>query len=221
MPTNHFYFFESRIKTMEIINNDIDGIKAAEILQRSFQDDPVTLYVLSFIKDEALRKQFNKRLFQITLGAAIEYEHVITTGKEDHYGVAVWYPPNKHSPSSLYELYSKSFWELPYMLGILATFKLGKEIVIGFELRRNKHMKDKEYYYLQMIGVEPNQQGKGYSKKVMNPILEKADKEKQYCYLESTKKENVPIYEHFGFQVLEEYKVHDTLSVWLMARAPK
>ncbi|CAO3623424.1 unnamed protein product [Cunninghamella echinulata] len=206
---------------MEIIDNSIDGLRAAETLQHSFRDDPVVLYVLEFIKDEHLKKEFYKKLFQITLCAAIEYDNVISTGKDNHYGVAIWYPPDKHSPSSLIEVFTKKFYELPYILGLTASFKALNTIVLPFDKNRNKHMKGKKYYYLQMLGVSPDQQGKGYSSKIMKPIIGKADKENLYCYLECTKQENVAIYEHFGFNVVEEYKINDNLPVWLMIRKPK
>jgi len=51
--------------------------------------------------------------------------------------------------------------------------------------------------------VDPVFQGRGYATSLLAPRLKQADAEGTLCYLESSKADNIPIYEHFGFTVVE------------------
>jgi len=84
---------------------------------------------------------------------------------------------------------------------------------------KHKEIINDIHWYLQLIGVEPEQQGKGFASGLIREMLKKIDEEALPCYLETELEENVPIYEHFGFQTLEEYDVPNTpLKMWLMLR---
>ena len=52
-----------------------------------------------------------------------------------------------------------------------------------------------EYYHLGCVGTHPDYQGQGLLRDTLTPMLQRADKEGRYCFLESTKAKNVAIYE--------------------------
>jgi GNAT superfamily N-acetyltransferase len=80
----------------------------------------------------------------------------------------------------------------------------------------------KPHIYIWVLAVIPEHQGKGYSKKMLAPLIKKADEEKMPCYLERYKKKNVEIYGHFGFECIEEYPVPETsLTLYSMLRNTK
>jgi hypothetical protein len=55
----------------------------------------------------------------------------------------------------------------------------------------------------------------------MRPILERADSEGVVAYTDTVTRANVPLYEHFGFQVIEECLVDGTgITVWALKRSP-
>jgi ribosomal protein S18 acetylase RimI-like enzyme len=58
-------------------------------------------------------------------------------------------------------------------------------------------------WYLYAIGVDPACQGQGFGGALLRSRLERVDQEGAAAYLESSKHENIPLYEHFGFQVAE------------------
>ena len=58
------------------------------------------------------------------------------------------------------------------------------------------------HLYLSVIGVDPLLQGRGYATALVAPRLAEADERGLLVYLESSKAENVPIYEHMGFTVV-------------------
>jgi predicted N-acetyltransferase YhbS len=78
------------------------------------------------------------------------------------------------------------------------------------------------HYYLDNLGVLPSEQGKGISSHLMRPILEKADVESVDVYTDTATAKNVPYYEHFGFQVMQEVSVLKTgVTIWALLRSSK
>ena len=76
-----------------------------------------------------------------------------------------------------------------------------------------------QHWFLQIIGVDPAHQGKGYAGKLLNPMLARIDNEGLPCYLETHDQKDVSLYEHFGFKVIEESTVTGTsLTNWSMLR---
>ncbi len=71
-----------------------------------------------------------------------------------------------------------------------------------------------------VIGVAPVSQGQGYASKLLKPMLARLDEEGLPCYLETQKEKNVTLYQHFGFNVVEEFTFPSTtLTTWAMLRA--
>ena len=64
------------------------------------------------------------------------------------------------------------------------------------------------HWYLAAIGSDPTVRGQGFGQVLMRSRLQRCDAECCPAYLESSKPENVPYYERFGFTV-----VGDAVSV--------
>jgi ribosomal protein S18 acetylase RimI-like enzyme len=83
----------------------------------------------------------------------------------------------------------------------------------------HKRLVPYKHWYLMVLGVDPGFQGKGYASKLLKPMLERADREKLPCYLETNDEVDVTIYRHFGFKVLEESLIpKTTVKNWAMFR---
>jgi len=55
------------------------------------------------------------------------------------------------------------------------------------------------HWYLATVGSDPNRRGTGAGAVVINAVLDDCDRDGLAAYLESSKPENVPYYERFGF----------------------
>jgi len=78
------------------------------------------------------------------------------------------------------------------------------------------------HWYFQAIGVDPVFQGKGYAGALLKPMLARIDTEHLPCYLETQNQKNVPIYQHYGFKVVEEGTIPGTeTGHWAMLRQKK
>ncbi|GKU22045.1 unnamed protein product [Fusarium langsethiae] len=85
-------------------------------------------------------------------------------------------------------------------------------------------MDPRGYYFLNIMVVLPEAQGKGVGAKMMKVVTEQADAEKMRCYLESSRdKPNVAIYGRFGFRLQKEMICDDdgnAIKLFTMIREP-
>lgn len=78
------------------------------------------------------------------------------------------------------------------------------------------------HYYLAVLGTEPAEQGKGYGRALLEPLLERCDREAMPAYLESSSPRNLSLYNRHGFKVTKELKIgKDGPSMWPMWREPR
>lgn len=78
------------------------------------------------------------------------------------------------------------------------------------------------HYYLFAIGTLPTHQGQGLGSRIMEAGLETVDAAQMPAYLESSKYSNVPFYQKYGFEVIEQVTpAPGAPSLWLMWRPAK
>jgi len=86
------------------------------------------------------------------------------------------------------------------------------------DLMRQRHTPFR-HWFLQTIGVDPVFQGKGYASALLKAMLVRMDEEHLPCYLDTQNGDNVPIYQHYGFKVIEQVVIPGTeISHWAMLR---
>jgi len=93
--------------------------------------------------------------------------------------------------------------------------------------RKNELMKEKDYIYVQTIGVKSAFQGKGYGGMMLKLLLDISRSMHVELYLETESESNESLYKHFGFRTLETIQLQgegDTTNAkfkgWLMHRPP-
>lgn len=185
---------------------------AAEILVRAFQDNPGIVY---YFPDEYERKRKLFYIFQYTIRRGLLYGEVYTTSPNLE-GVAVWLPS---------ENTRMTLWKVIRNGGLSMLLKVGrknvsKEMSFGGYLGSiHKRHTPFRHWYLFGLGVNPDYQGKGYASLLLKAMLARIDKEHLPCYLETQNEKNLPIYQHYGFKVVEESIVPGTkLTNWAMLR---
>lgn len=94
-------------------------------------------------------------------------------------------------------------------------------LALAMQEMKKDHPRER-YYYLQFIGVVPENQGKGTGKALMKPILDICDREKCGAFLQSSKEANIPFYRSCGFVVTKNiFPGKNSPPLWLMWRSPK
>ena len=203
---------ESKNRSGEVrtaTSSDVDQLVVT--LTRAFDTDPVVNWML---RQDAKRTEGFDALFRACLDRlSLRHGEVLTT--RDCAGGALWYPPGTSKIGFVQQL-----GLLPAMIRGTGLRGLGRMIGIMDLLDRNHP--EKPHYYLQFIGVDPDQQGRGLGAALMRPALERCDQQACGAFLENTKESNLVFYERFGFSVTQEVHLEpDGPTVWLMWRDPR
>jgi GNAT superfamily N-acetyltransferase len=182
-----------------------DAPRLAQALSRAFYEDPVMQWVLP---DDSQRLRQLERSFD---SISPHDEIYITEGIA---GGALWLPPGKGKLSLLDNLrllpYMAAFWgrNLPRAMRSLSYID-------------SKHPDD-PHYYLFILGVEPEWQGKGLGTSLMQPVLERCDREKIPAYLEASAPRNRNLYARNGFELVEKIQIPGGgPPLWRMWREPR
>jgi ribosomal protein S18 acetylase RimI-like enzyme len=149
--------------------------------------------------------------FRSLLRASLPFGEVYTT--DDARCAAIWNPPGTFPMG----------WYTDARLGLATTRLVGLRTAAcarGLMYFASHHPKER-HWYLQMLGTDPDRQGRGVGSAIMAPVLERCDGERERVYLESSKERNIPFYERHGFQVAEEIQVPGGPVVWAMWRDPR
>jgi GNAT superfamily N-acetyltransferase len=199
-----------------IISVTRDNIKPAALtVARAFLDYPVSVF---FEPDREKRRKHQPRLFARFLRSAILTGEVYATSPNME-GVAMWFPSDAKPVSWWHRLFSGE------MLAPLFTDKKTRERQMAFghySSQVKKRVVPGKHWYLQILAVDPDYQGKGFSSRLLRPMLVRADREGIPCFLETQLAKNVELYKHFGFRVAEEGIIPGSnVYSWAMVRDGK
>ena len=190
--------------------------QSVETLTRAFGEDPLVKFISPSVQN---------RESWLRSGMTLFYELSHRTGKvhttENHEGVLCVIPPGSYpfSRKATYSSFARSSATLPFCS--LCPLPHLRDFLKLLRFYEKKHI-DGPHWYILLIGVDPAQQKKGFSRELLQPILEQADKDQLPCYLENSNPKNLVIYQKFGFEVIEEaHFTPKSPPLWLMIRSPK
>ena len=127
--------------------------------------------------------------------------------EEDANAIAIFAPPNYKGSNPFAFIFGGGF-KLLYLSPLSIFYRLAKYENHAMKIKK-KYTKH-NCWYLYNLTVKPEYQHQGMSSKILIPMLEYLDRIKEDCYLETHKEENVQIYEHYGFELLEVSKMPNT-----------
>lgn len=185
---------------------------ASEVLTRAFHSYPLLGH---FYPDERQREKVSKAFFSFILYCAFRYGEVYAASAEME-GVAIWVPSAMYPPSTGLMIRSVPL-SVIFRLGMSGAAEMRKfsDFIDGVHAR----LAPFPHWYLETIGIVPEHQGKGLAGKLIRPMLARIGEAGLPCYLETEDPEKVPLYEHFGFRVLEETSVPGIpLTNWAMLK---
>jgi GNAT superfamily N-acetyltransferase len=176
----------------------LDQVKpVVEVISRAFYDDP--LIADFFFTEKSQRDKLLPRLIEFWIRHDLCYGEVYTISPKIE-GIAAWLSSDKAN---------RTFWRLLLTGSLFIDITLSRDIKEKIKITHNvcaelhnRHVSS-PHYYLEFIAVEPKSQGNGYASRLLRGMLNKLDSKKLPCYLETNSEQNVPLYEHFGFRLLE------------------
>jgi GNAT superfamily N-acetyltransferase len=190
--------------------SDEDIPRLADSLARAFQDDPGWSHVLPDPSDrtERLRLFFETEL----RGVAMPLGLVWTT--EEVVGGAVWIPPNA--------------WRVPLTTTVRQAFPMmrvfGRRLLVALRSRlrmEGRHPGKPPHWYLAVMGVAPEWQGRGIGSELVRPALETLDAAGAPAYLEASTPRSRSLHQRNGFAVTGEFRLPSAgPPLWQMWREP-
>ncbi|MFW5777436.1 MAG: GNAT family N-acetyltransferase [Spirochaetota bacterium] len=188
---------------------------AVDLLIDSFQDDPLWRVAVPVDGDQ---NRSRRAFFECPLRYGLTYGKVYASSPALE-GLAVWVPGR---------LADMSFWRLFRSGAIRAALGMEKESVRKLKILsdtvvpdRKRHMKDRNYWYVVVIGVRTAHQGQGIGSRLMEAITAECDAAGEPLYLETETEANLPFYAKHGFEVIGRVTLPELdLPMWELVREP-
>jgi ribosomal protein S18 acetylase RimI-like enzyme len=138
------------------------------------------------------------------------FEHKSAYYVDGYLGAALWLPPDVHpDQDALVPLLQRSIPE-----------ESQQEIFAFIEQMDSSHPSE-PHWYLPMIGVDPDKQGKGYGSALLKHALERCDRDQKPAYLEASSLKSIPLYQRHGFELLGTIQVGSSPPLFPMLRKPR
>lgn len=187
---------------------------AAAALARAFQDDPLQAYVFPDPAERAVRSPGH---FVPLLRYGLQFGEVLTTTGSPA-GAAVWLGPDAWEITPE-RAAAAGLDQLPTILGSAAADRFFS-VLAAVDPYHHRDV-PAAHWYAMVVGVEPEAQGRGVGRALLQPILDRADAARLPCYLETAQPKNVEFYEHLGFRrVVETVEPRSRLRLWTFRRDP-
>ena len=138
------------------------------------------------------------------------FEHSTAYVAPDFCGAALWLPPGVHPNGEALEAVFRETARPEHLDDLLATFE-----------RMDQWHPAEPHWYLPLVGVEPNAQGKGLGGALMRHAVARCDRDGALAYLESSNERNLPLYTRHGFEVMGKIQVGAGPLVTPMLRHPR
>lgn len=202
----------------QIKKKDIE--KATLVLTKAFHDDPLIQLIYPDLEE---RKILSPVLWSFMIKDGINYGEVYAPSNKIE-GVAKWLPPGKEHMGIWRTIRSGGL-----KMGVALAKQRDERRLPPREIQRitntitqiHKKLMKEPHWYLANIGVAPENQGKGYGSQLIKPMLERIDKTDYPVFLETNFEGNVGVYEHLGFEIIDEIQIAGTEIInWAMIRKP-
>jgi ribosomal protein S18 acetylase RimI-like enzyme len=190
---------EIRSATLDEIPQTVSAIVAA------FLADPVFRFAWPAPHDHL---NGMARVARVIGGAS--FEHSTAYVAPDFCGAALWLPPGIHPDGEALEGVFRETAQPEHLDDLLATFE-----------SMDQSHPEELHWYLPLVGVEPNAQGRGLGGALMRHAVARCDRDGAVAYLESSNPRNLPLYERHGFEVMGEIQVGAGPLVTPMLRHPR
>jgi ribosomal protein S18 acetylase RimI-like enzyme len=180
--------------------NDKDTV--VNILTTSFMNDPHVNWLI----EESRNKNKLKILIEYVFGESLNRGEIYLS--DDNKAAVLWNTEKKEKFS--FEFIIRNFRFL-FQVGLKSTKRALKTDKIIY----NFYPKKQPYCQLYLIGVLPEEQGKGLASSLMNPMIENMKTRAIPIHLETANLRNVEIYKKKGFSVINTMQFGKNSLYWM------
>lgn len=177
--------------------------KYTELMTTRFSEDPG----VKFQMEDLERADFLLALQSEGQIEAFDQYHAVQF-LDDGQGLLIGYSSKDISESLLLEIMQNSSLKLLEQATEEELLLMQSKAMLESEIiPQNWHCKyfDGEVYHLLVVAIDETLKGTGAFRKLLMPVLSSCEKKKIPIVLETFNPDNVAIYEHFGFQLMESH----------------
>jgi ribosomal protein S18 acetylase RimI-like enzyme len=188
--------------------------RAATMLAHAFHGRPFPSLLAD---DPAARFNASRWMFAGLARYGLAFGTVSVVGDLD--GVAIWWGP-EYVDATDERLAEVGLGDAPVVLGRQAWHRVLAYDAVAAEIHRRSI--DEPHWYLCVIGVAPDAQGRGLASALLTAMFDRLDRERLPAYLDTNTPENVAYYLRRGFVVAAE-QVDPTSGILIrgMRRDPR
>jgi len=190
-----------------------EAAQAGVVLNDAFQEDPVFNAIFTGAAPEQ-RIAF----FTTPVVYCLKYGKVYAPSEQLE-GIAAWVPGKYADMNFIRLLLSGAFWP-----GMKMGTEFSQKIATVFkpiDEDRKVQMRGRDYLYLLIIGIAPQYQGQGFGGQLLKALFAESEQTGLPIYLETETDENVSLYQHLGFKVINKAELPlIDLPMWEMIREP-
>jgi len=187
-------------------------VAAGRTLASAFHDDPLQMHVFPDPEERAQRSpaQFSALVRQGSLFGEVFAIEGMT-------GISAWMPPGQ--VTTFEQASQAGFQQLPRLMGNAAFERLGR--VLDYLSDAHRQGLPAEHWYLVIVGVRPELQGRGHGQALLAPIMTRADAAGTSICLDTAQPRVKPFYERLGFRpAIETVDPTSGLRLWTYRRDP-
>jgi ribosomal protein S18 acetylase RimI-like enzyme len=165
----------------------------AALMARAFADDPMLAWV---VRDAAARPRALTAFFAAHIRYATRYGRLDLA--PEGAGAAIWLGPDD-TRMTLPRMARSGHLLLPARMGMAPWRQLLR--MDTYAQRQHDRTVTERHWYLYGVGVDPLRTGRGIATALLRPALERADRDRLPCYLETAGPRTLALYERLGFRV--------------------
>jgi GNAT superfamily N-acetyltransferase len=201
---------EARVRLIE--RRELAG--AASLLARAFAADP---FIGHFMTDARRRRLALPPFFAAVLHDLLDSQAVYVSEVAGRLaGVAAWLPPDPDTPTR------DARWRARLASARVRLLfpRAAPQVRAGFQALAAQHPSE-PHWYLAFVGIKPSEQRRGLGRQLLDPVLDRADRENHLCYLETPFPDTRAFYRKLRFDDTAELRpVAGAPAIWTMTRQP-
>jgi GNAT superfamily N-acetyltransferase len=190
-----------------------DEREAVATLAAAFVEYPL---LVSLCPEATLRPRITEVFCRYLFRTSLRCDGAFGTPDRD--AVVLAWPPGSEWPS---------LWDNFRAGGLPFLWRMGwrrSRFILRLEHEldeaRRQHVSG-SHWYVPLLGVRPESQGKGLARAVLRPVFEAADRDRVPIYLETVPEVNVTIYKKLGFDLRGFRELTCGLANWELVREPQ
>jgi GNAT superfamily N-acetyltransferase len=189
----------------------------SEALYQALQPDPFYIRLLQSIPGDKEKREALISYLDYSMYEAEKYGLLFIPGQH-RYGASVWSKPLNEDIESEKSHEKKAFLKTNLGDGVLDAYVQ----MVDFMSAKLEDLIATESWYLSIVGIKPEFQGKGLGAQLINEVLKETDELGLPTYLETFTPRNISFYNRLGYEMTASFLEPLTnATYWVLVREPK